>query len=114
MIDSKVIDACGLVSLPVAADDAEWLVAALKALADPTRLHIVQLLATAGETCVCNLPQRVGIAQNLLSHHLRVLRDAGLVHARKRGRWVDYRVDAGALARLQLGIPQPRALSKGA
>jgi DNA-binding transcriptional ArsR family regulator len=83
------------------------------ALADPVRLRIVGVLA-AGERCVCDLHEQVPVAANLLSYHLRVLRDAGLVSAARRGRWVDYRLDGGGFAALwarasAAGIPLPGA-----
>jgi ArsR family transcriptional regulator len=59
------------------------------ALSDPIRLRILDQLGF-GESCVCDLQDAVGIAPNLLSYHLRVLREAGLVEASRRGRWVDY------------------------
>lgn len=62
------------------------------ALSDPVRLAIVGVLA-GGEHCVCDLHDRVPVAANLLSYHLRVLREAGLVRTRRRGRWIDYRLD---------------------
>lgn len=108
MVESTPIDACTL-TLPMTDEvEAIWVVNALRAAADPTRLHILQLLTEAGKTCVCNLPARVNIPQNLLSHHLKVLREAGLIHGTKRGRWVDYTADEAALARLQAAIPQVR------
>jgi ArsR family transcriptional regulator len=81
------------------------------ALADPVRLRIVGVLAE-GERCVCDLHQQVPVAANLLSYHLRVLRDAGLVTAARRGRWVDYRLDSGGFAALwaqasTAGVPLP-------
>jgi ArsR family transcriptional regulator, arsenate/arsenite/antimonite-responsive transcriptional repressor len=81
------------------------------ALADPVRLAIVGVL-TGGERCVCDLNEQVPVAANLLSYHLRVLRDAGLVSAARRGRWVDYRLDSGGFAALwaqasAAGVPVP-------
>jgi ArsR family transcriptional regulator len=63
----------------------------LKALADPTRLRIVGLLA-AGEICVCHLQESLGIAQPKTSRHLAYLRRAGVVEGRKNGLWVYYRL----------------------
>jgi ArsR family transcriptional regulator len=63
----------------------------LAALADPVRLRLIGVLASGGR-CVCDLQEAVPVAPNLLSYHLRVLREAGLVTASKRGRWVDYRL----------------------
>ncbi len=73
--------------------------AGLAALADPVRLAIVGALAD-GEQCVCELRERVPVAENLLSYHLRVLREAALVVATRRGRWVDYRLDGEGFAAL--------------
>jgi DNA-binding transcriptional ArsR family regulator len=83
------------------------------ALADPVRLRIVRVLAE-GERCVCDLHSQVPVAANLLSYHLRVLRDAGLVTATRRGRWVDYQLDGDGFAALwvqvsAVGIPLPGA-----
>jgi ArsR family transcriptional regulator, arsenate/arsenite/antimonite-responsive transcriptional repressor len=71
----------------------------LAALADPVRLRIVGVLAGGGR-CVCDLQENVPVAANLLSYHLRVLRDAGLVVAARRGRWIDYRLDGDGFAAL--------------
>ena len=63
------------------------------------RLRIVGVLAEGGR-CVCDLHEQVPVAANLLSYHLRVLREAGLVAATRRGRWVDYRLDGDGFAAL--------------
>ena len=81
------------------------------ALADPVRLRIVGVLAGGGR-CVCDLREEVPVAANLLSYHLRVLREAGLVTAARRGRWVDYRLDGDGFATLwaeasAAGLPLP-------
>jgi ArsR family transcriptional regulator, arsenate/arsenite/antimonite-responsive transcriptional repressor len=68
----------------------------LKALAEPRRWRIVELLSCE-ELCVCHLAEEVGIAQPLVSHHLKVLRDAGLVESEKHRQWTYYRLRAGAL-----------------
>ena len=87
------------------------LTARLAALADPVRLRIVGVLA-GGTRCVCDLQDSVPVAANLLSYHLRVLRDAGLVTAARRGRWIDYRLDPDGFAVLwaqvsAAGVPLP-------
>ena len=70
--------------------------ALFSALGDPIRLQVLDEL-TSGQRCVCELQETIDIAPNLLSYHLRVLREAGLVETSKRGRWVDYRLaDAAA------------------
>ena len=63
-----------------------------RALGDATRMRILELL-TAGERCVCDVVDHMQIAQPLLSHHLKTLRQAGFVIARKEGRWTYYRLD---------------------
>lgn len=78
----------------------------LAAVAEPVRLAIVRRLAH-GRCCVCDLQSETPIASNLLSYHLRVLREAGLIRAIKRGRWVDYELTPDALTRLHASIPPP-------
>lgn len=76
-----------------AKDEAERLVLGFKAVADPTRLRILQLIAgESGPLCVCHIVDRFDLGQPTISHHLRVLREAGLVSASKRGLWVYYAV----------------------
>jgi len=74
----------------------EAMAARLAALGDPTRLRILQVLR-GGERCVCELRTSVDVPPNLLSYHLKVLRDAGVVEGTRRGRWVDYRLVPAAL-----------------
>lgn len=85
----------------VSAGDA---VALLAVVADPSRYALIRAL-TAGTTCVCALQSRVPIAANLLSYHLKVLREAELITAARRGRWIDYTLAPDALARLHAAIP---------
>jgi ArsR family transcriptional regulator len=89
----------------------ELSVARFRALGDPIRLRVVHELA-GGTRCVCELRERIDVAGPLLSHHLTVLRDAGLVSATRRGRWIDYRLDAEVLETL-FTLPEP-ALAAGA
>jgi ArsR family transcriptional regulator len=86
-----------------AVEDASLLAAA----ADPNRMTILKLLSD-GTTCVCTIKEHVRLAPNLLSYHLKVLRDARLVVSKRRGRWVDYRLVEGALGRLREAIPVAR------
>lgn len=74
------------------------------ALSDPIRLRILDELA-GGETCVCTLQQTIEIAPNLLSYHLRVLREAHLVTAARRGRWVDYTIAPTAPVTIDAALP---------
>lgn len=69
-----------------------------KALGDPIRIRIVELLAENGEMCVCNIMDRLGMTQPAVSHHLAVLKHAGLVHSRKQCQWVHYSLCCTALA----------------
>lgn len=88
--------------------------APLKALAEPRRWRITELLAEE-ELCVCHLAEDMGIPQPLVSHHLKVLRDAGLVESEKHRQWTYYRLRPGALeslgqrmASLGAASPSPR------
>lgn len=90
------------------------LAVALKALSDETRLRILALLAV-GEACVCDIVEVLGTPQNLVSHHLSVLRRAGLVRDRRDeadGRWVYYSIEPGAVARLQAELGRALDLSR--
>jgi ArsR family transcriptional regulator len=78
--------------------------ALLAVAADPNRWAVLQVL-TEGTTCVCRLQERIPIAPNLLSYHLKVLREAGLISAARRGRWIDYSLAGSALARLHAALP---------
>lgn len=85
---------------------------AFKALADPTRLKILNILKARGRSCcdliarnepglcACDIEEAVGLSQAAVSHHMGLLRRAGLVDAQKRGRWVYYRRNEAAIARL--------------
>jgi ArsR family transcriptional regulator, arsenate/arsenite/antimonite-responsive transcriptional repressor len=73
---------------PIDAAQADDLARAFAALADPVRLRLLSLIADAGEVCACDLLGPLGKAQPTVSHHTKVLADAGLVVGEKRGRWV--------------------------
>ena len=79
---------------PLLAEEAEDVAAALRVIADPTRLRLLSMLATAerSEACVCDLTPALGVGQPTVSHHLRVLTDAGLVEREQRGRWAFFRL----------------------
>ena len=79
------------------------------ALADPIRLDILARLADGAEHCVCELLRETGLAANLLSYHLAVLRRAGLIAAKRRGRWVDYRLVPEAVEALRRAMPAGEA-----
>ena len=81
---------------------AEQLARTLKAIADPTRLRLLSMIAAdeSGEACVCDLTDPVGLSQPTVSHHLKVLVEAGLLTREKRGVWSYYAVVTEALAAL--------------
>ncbi|MEP9394269.1 metalloregulator ArsR/SmtB family transcription factor [Gordonia sp. VNQ95] len=89
-------------------DDAARWAAALKALADPVRLRLVSEVAThpGGEACVCDISGSFAVSQPTISHHLKVLREAGVVTSERRATWVYYRVNTGVLSQLSelLGV----------
>jgi ArsR family transcriptional regulator len=93
---------CAPGSPPLAKRDRERLAAQFKALGDPTRLAIVNCLAAYGDTCVCDFD--VGLSQPTISHHLRVLREAGLVTAERRGTWMHYRLVPEAVGDLAFAL----------
>lgn len=88
-----------LVRDALGADEASALAATLKAIADPARLRLLSLIAAhdGGEACVCDLTQPLGLTQPTVSHHLRVLVEAGLLTREKRGVWAFYTLVPGAL-----------------
>ncbi len=82
-------------------DRAEQMAASAKALADPIRLQLVDVLRKhAGKVCVCELVPLFEVSQPTLSHHLKVLRDAGIVDSERRGLWAYYYVNPGPLEEL--------------
>ena len=97
---------------PLRPSIAESLAARFKALSDPARVAIVNRLAGADDVCVCEF--RLGLSQPTVSHHLRVLREAGLIEvARKRGTWVHYRLVPEAVEQLAFalgGAPKPEGV----
>lgn len=72
--------------------DADGLARAFSALADPIRLRLLGLVAAAGEICSCDLEAPLGKSQPTISHHTKILADAGLLEGERRGRWVMWRV----------------------
>ena len=92
-----------LLQEPIAAEDAEQLAGALKAIADPARLRLLSLIQAQPEheACVCNLTEPLGLGQPTVSHHLKVLLNAGLVEREQRGNWAYFRVREEPLASLR-------------
>ena len=92
-----------MLATPLTEGRARQLAADLAAVADPVRLRLLSLLASAesGEICVCEMVEPLGRSQPTVSHHLKILVEAGLVVGEKRGRWVWYRVVPEKLAQLR-------------
>jgi ArsR family transcriptional regulator len=96
---------CSPGSPPLDAEVARSLAARFKALSDPSRVAIVNRLAGAEDVCVCDFTGTLGLSQPTVSHHLRVLREAGLVEvARRRGTWVHYRLVPQSVAELAFAL----------
>ena len=83
---------CGPVTPSLGEQACEELASRFKALADPTRVAIVNRLAAADEVCVCDLNSAFALSQPTISHHLKILRQAGLVESSRRGTWAYYRL----------------------
>jgi ArsR family transcriptional regulator, arsenate/arsenite/antimonite-responsive transcriptional repressor len=88
-----------LVREPLSAEAAAGLAATLKAIADPARLRLLSMVAAhdGGEACVCDLTEPLGLSQPTVSHHLKILVDAGLLTRDKRGIWSYYALVPGTL-----------------
>lgn len=107
-------DCCpSLLEAPLAEDDADRLASALKVMADPARLRLVSIVASQpdAEACVCDLTEPVGLSQPTVSHHLKVLHEAGLLDREQRGRWVYYRLVDGPLRSLAEALSPVRSTS---
>jgi ArsR family transcriptional regulator, arsenate/arsenite/antimonite-responsive transcriptional repressor len=89
-------DGCcpGLLTAPLDEDQAETLAKVFKALGDPVRLRLLSLIASraGGEVCVCDLTPAFDLSQPTISHHLKLLKQAGLIDSERRGTWVYYRL----------------------
>ncbi|ACU95284.1 MAG: metalloregulator ArsR/SmtB family transcription factor [Saccharomonospora viridis] len=98
------MDACcsPLVRAPLTQEQAVELSRLFKAMADPVRLRLLSLIAShaGGEVCVCDLTDAFDLTGPTISHHLKVLRESGLITGERRGTWVYYRVHPEVLARL--------------
>ena len=84
---------------PLSAEHAEDLAKTLKAIADPARLRLISIVAASPdqEACVCDLTEPIGLSQPTVSHHLKVLAEAGFLTRSKRGSWAYYRLVPGSL-----------------
>ena len=89
---------------PLTMEQAEQIAPLLKALADPVRLRLISLVAAQGEVCSCHLEEPLGKSQPTISHHTRVLAEAGLIEGDKRGKWTWWRVVPGRLAAVRQAL----------
>ena len=98
-----------LAAAPLSAEQAAGLAPMFKALGDPVRLRLLSMIASTVEVCVCELTGAFAVSGPTISHHLRVLRETGLVDCERRGTWVYYRARPESLrqlsALLEIGVP---------
>ena len=98
-----------LTAAPLSMEQAEQVAPLLKALADPVRLRLLSLVASheGGEACICDLNDAFELSQPTISHHMKVLREAGIITSERRGTWVYYRLVPAALERMAdlLSVP---------
>jgi ArsR family transcriptional regulator len=92
---------CGPETEPLAVHERDQLAAQFKALADPTRVAIINSLSASDEVCVCHLTDAFELSQPTISHHLKILREAGLVESTRRGTWAYYRLVPEAIDALR-------------
>ena len=97
---AAAVTCCGLSASPVSPQDAARLAPLFKALGDPVRLRLASMIASAPEVCVCELTPAFDLSSGTISHHLKTLRDAGLVESERRGTYVYYRIRPQALTAL--------------
>jgi ArsR family transcriptional regulator, arsenate/arsenite/antimonite-responsive transcriptional repressor len=106
-----VVDACStpLVREPIGETAAAGLAQVFRALADPVRLRLVSLIGAhqGGEACVCELTTAFDLTQPTISHHLKVLREAGIIEGERRGTWVYYWLVPAALERMAALLSAP-------
>jgi ArsR family transcriptional regulator len=94
--------------------DAEELASAFRAVADPARLRLLSLIAAQprAEACVCHLVRPLGLSQPTVSHHLKLLHEAGLLGRERRGSWIYYRIVPERLAALRDALALPAGVEK--
>jgi ArsR family transcriptional regulator, arsenate/arsenite/antimonite-responsive transcriptional repressor len=104
----KPSDQCcpSVLASPLDPTEAAELAVGFTALADPVRLQVLSILAASaeGEVCVCDFVEPLGKSQPTVSHHMKILAEAGLVHGERRSKWVYYSLDRGRLASLRAAI----------
>lgn len=110
MLDQADTCCVGLACAPLDADQAAELAKVFKALGDPVRLRLLSMIASreGGEVCVCELTPEFELSQPTISHHLKLLRQAGLIDCERRGTWVYYWALPAALGRLAAVLRTPQ------
>jgi ArsR family transcriptional regulator, arsenate/arsenite/antimonite-responsive transcriptional repressor len=100
---SKTAETCcaPITSAELSERDAAELAPGFAALSDPVRLRLLSIIAAEGEVCSCNLEGPLAKSQPTISHHTRVLSEAGLIEGQKRGRWMWWRIVPGQMRRLR-------------
>ena len=97
-------DCCSVLTEPVTDAQATELAAAFAALADPVRLRLFSMIASAGTCCSCDLVEPIGKSQPTVSHHTKVLAEAGLITGEKLGRWMNWSVVPERLEQLRAAL----------
>jgi len=93
-------------SAPLSRDDADTLATLLKAVSDPTRLQLLSIIRSSPgkEACVCDLTEPVGLSQPTVSHHLKILTDAGILRREQRGTWAWYAINQERLNQISQSL----------
>jgi ArsR family transcriptional regulator, arsenate/arsenite/antimonite-responsive transcriptional repressor len=108
MMSLPVVEpACSVLAAPLTEAESAALASGFAALADPGRLRLLSMIADRPEVCACALVEPLGKSQPTVSHHLKVLTDAGLITGDKRGRWIWYRLLPDRLDLLRRALEQP-------
>ena len=98
------MDCCSILEEPLPETDVGRLSDQFKALSDPTRLRLFNLIALKGEVCACELVTPLGLSQPTVSHHLKVLHKAGLLERERRGRWIHYQANRSGVAFMRTAL----------
>lgn len=100
---------------PLSPGGADELAPLFKAVADPMRLRLLSLIAChdGGESCVCDLTAAFDVTAPTISYHLKILREAGLISAERRGTWVYYRINPQVMARMSAVLVPQLAVTAG-
>ena len=108
----KIAPCCApVLEAPLPESEATELANVFGALADPTRLRLLSLIAASGEVCACELLAPLGRSQPTVSHHTKVLADAGLISGEKRGRWVWWSIVPERIAEVRGALASPDSVA---